>query len=213
MIFLVIAKTSQVPQAATMHAITGASRAGTMILEMMPSQLRPERPRAAIPEPMRPPNRAWEELDGRPNSQVKRFQRMPPMRPAKMINSAVVALNPAISSPLLSPLVCWIFRTSLVMVAATSTERNAPTRFRIADSPTATFGLSAPVAIEVAMALPVSWKPLVKSNPSAVMTSSTRISISPLMGTIMLARRSIFLNFGAPKSQMNQSVTSPFSSP
>ena len=35
------------------------------------------------------------------------------------------------------------------------------------DSATAAFGLSAAVAIEPAIALPVSWKPLVKSNASA----------------------------------------------
>jgi hypothetical protein len=38
---------------------------------------------------------------------------------------------------------------------------------------TATFGLRAPVAIEVVTAFAVSWKPLVKSNPSAVMTTTT----------------------------------------
>ena len=40
-------------------------------------------------------------------------------------------------------------------------------------------GGSAPVAMEVAMALPVSWKPLVKSKARAVMTTSTRIASFP----------------------------------
>jgi hypothetical protein len=44
----------------------------------------------------------------------------------------------------------------LAIVAATLMDRNAPTRLRIADIPTATRGLSAPVAIEVATALAVS---------------------------------------------------------
>jgi hypothetical protein len=41
------------------------------------------------------------------------------------------------------------------------------------DTATAIRGGSAPVAIEVAMAFPVSWNPLVKSKQSAVMTTST----------------------------------------
>ncbi len=57
---------------------------------------------------------------------------------------------------------------------------NAPTKFRIAAIATATFGLSAPVAIVVAMALAVSWNPLVKSNASAVATTSATM-MSPVM--------------------------------
>ena len=59
----------------------------------------------------------------------------------------------------------------LAMVAATAVDRNAPTRLSEALSTTATLGLSAPLAIEVAMALPVSWKPFVKSNANAVTTT------------------------------------------
>ena len=40
-------------------------------------------------------------------------------------------------------------------------------------------GGSAPVAIEVAIALAVSWKPLVKSKARAVMTTRTRIAVFP----------------------------------
>jgi hypothetical protein len=61
----------------------------------------------------------------------------------------------------------------LEIVLATSVEMNAPARFSTADTPTATFGLSAPVAIEVAIALAVSWNPLVKSNTNAVMITTT----------------------------------------
>ena len=46
--------------------------------------------------------------------------------------------------------------TLLLTVNATSMDRNAPIKFKIADSVTAVFGFSAPVAIEVAMALAVS---------------------------------------------------------
>jgi len=45
----------------------------------------------------------------------------------------------------------------LEIVFATSTDRNAPTRFSAPASRTATLGRSAPVAMEVAMALAVSW--------------------------------------------------------
>ena len=51
---------------------------------------------------------------------------------------------------------------------------------------TATFGRSAPVAIEVAMALPVSWNPLVKSNARAVAISRTRMIISAPIVLILL---------------------------
>jgi hypothetical protein len=40
-------------------------------------------------------------------------------------------------------------------------------KFRITAIETAIFGFSAPVAIVVAIALAVSWEPLVKSSPSA----------------------------------------------
>ena len=67
----------------------------------------------------------------------------------------------------------------LAIVAATASERNAPTRLSTPDRATASRGPSAPVAIEVAIALPVSWKPLVKSKPRAVMTTNTRITVLP----------------------------------
>src|SRR5207344_1858965 len=71
------------------------------------------------------------------------------------------------------------------IVFATCTERNAPTRLRTPAMSTAVRGLSAPVAMEVATALAVSWKPLVKSNASAVTTTTkmmTVISMSPSLG-------------------------------
>ena len=56
----------------------------------------------------------------------------------------------------------------LAIVAATSSDRKAPTKFSTAARPTATRGGIARVEIEVATALAVSWKPLVKSNARAV---------------------------------------------
>ena len=61
-------------------------------------------------------------------------------------------------------------------MAATASERNAPTKFSTAASATATRGDIARVEIDVATALAVSWKPLVKSNASAVATTIQRTS-------------------------------------
>ena len=68
------------------------------------------------------------------------------------------------------------------MVAATLSDKNAPTRLRTPDSATATRGPSASVAIEVAIALPVSWKPFVKSKPSA--TTTTRAIMMSFVTTV-----------------------------
>ena len=68
------------------------------------------------------------------------------------------------------------------MVLATSVERKAPIRLSVPAAITAVLGLRAPVAIDVAMALAVSWKPLVKSKISAVaMTSPTTMSVASSM--------------------------------
>ncbi len=105
--------------------------------------------------PIRPPNNACDELDGNPAYQVTRFHMIAPTSPPKMIAGVILA------SSTMPP----------EMVLATSTDRNAPTRLRTADSATAVRGLSAPVAMEVAMALAVSWNPLVKSKMRAVTTT------------------------------------------
>jgi hypothetical protein len=52
-----------------------------------PAQLTPSQPSDAMVAPTRPPNSACEELDGSANSQVSRFQTMPPIRPANTIAS------------------------------------------------------------------------------------------------------------------------------
>lgn len=71
--------------------MTGAATAGISTFWVTPAQLTPARPIAASPAPIKPPNRACDELDGIPNSHVSRFHRMPPMRPAKMMVSPVEA--------------------------------------------------------------------------------------------------------------------------
>ena len=65
----------------------------------------------------------------------------------------------------------------VAIVAATASDRNAPTKFSIAASATATRGDIARVEIDVATAFAVSWKPLVKSNASAVATTIQRTSV------------------------------------
>jgi len=107
---------------------------------------------------MRPPKRACDELDGSPRSQVIRFHRIAPTNPAKMTVGVILASS---TSP-------------LEIVFATSTDRNAPIRLRMPAMMTAVRGFSALVAIEVAIALAVSWKPFVKSNASAVTMTTMR---------------------------------------
>ncbi len=138
--FRLIRKISQVPMAATPRAMIGDSPAGMMTLENRPFHLIASPPAAAMVAPITPPIRACDELDGMPKSQVPRFQMIPPTRPAK---TTVTVTSAVWTSP-------------LAMVAATASERNAPTRLSTPEIATATRGGSAPVAIEVAIALPVS---------------------------------------------------------
>lgn len=170
------------PAAATRSAISGAATAGMITFCRMPSHLTPEVPIAASAAPIRPPKSACDELDGMPNSQVSRFHRMPPMSPAKMIVRPMDGVMLGSRWPVL--LSCTLM-TDVVTVTATSTERKAPTRFRMPASRTAVLGLRAPVAMDVAMALPVSWKPLVKSKASAVAINSTRMIMVASMALIL----------------------------
>src|ERR1700722_11829661 len=99
----------QVPTAAIRAAMTGESTAGMTTLETSPCQSTALPPDAAIVEPITPPIRACDELDGMPNSQVIRFQMMPPARPAAT-----------------TVRVTWAVLTRpLAIVAATARERKA----------------------------------------------------------------------------------------
>src|ERR1700754_2314348 len=110
-----------------------------------------------------PPISACDDDEGTPNHHVMRFQVIAPINPAKII---VVVTTSASTMP-------------VATVAATVIEMKAPPKFSSAATPTATFGLSAPVAIVVAIALAVSWKPFVKSNTSATATTRTTM-MSPV---------------------------------
>jgi hypothetical protein len=115
-------------------------------------------PLAAKAAPTRPPMSACDELEGSPKYQVARFHAIAPIRPAK---TTVVVTSSDSTMP-------W------ATVAATLSEMKAPAKFRTADMRTAERGDIARVETEVAMALAVSWKPLVKSNTRAVATTMTR---------------------------------------
>src|SRR3954452_17882536 len=146
------------PSPATTKASTGATSAGIITLPTRPSQSIALVPCAASIAPTMPPMSACEELDGSPARQVTRFQTIAPIRPAK---TTVSVISPASTMP-------------PATVAATCSERNAPTKLRIEAPPTAMRGGRARVEIEVATTLAVSWKPLVKSNASAVPMTSTK---------------------------------------
>ena len=83
-----------------------------------------------------------------------------------------------------TPLITELGTIPLAIVAATLIEMNAPTKLSVPDMTTATLGFSAPVAIDVAIALAVSWKPLVKSNATATTITMTRTNVEPMRGTL-----------------------------
>ena len=130
----------RVAMSAAAPAMTGASSAGTATFDTTPVQSTPLVPTAASTAPMMPPMSAWLDDDGMPRYHVKTFQTIAPTSPAKMISS--------VTSP-------WV-TIPLAIVAATLTERNAPTKFSTEASPTATRGRRAPVAMVVAIAFAVS---------------------------------------------------------
>src|SRR3954449_4492684 len=109
-------------------------------LDSSPSNFTAPVPAAANVAPITPPMSACEDDDGSPNHHVARFQEIAPIRPP---STTVGVIAPASTIP-------------PAIVAATFSEMNAPAKFRIAASATATLGGSAPVAIVVAIAFAVS---------------------------------------------------------
>jgi hypothetical protein len=130
-----------------------------MTFSSSPAPFTASAPAATNAAPTTPPMSACDELDGRPKYHVSRFQKIAPISPAKI---TVVVTIPASTMP-------------LATVAATLIEMKAPAKFRIAATVTAVRGASARVEIDVASEFAVSWKPLVKSNASAVATTMTRM--------------------------------------
>ena len=91
---------------------------------------------------------------------MARFQAIAPTRPA---NTTVEVTWDVATMP-------W------PTVAATFSEMNAPAKLSREAMPTATRGGSARVEIVAATEFAVSWKPLVKSNASAVATTIPRVT-------------------------------------
>ena len=121
-----------------------------MILSRTPSHTTPPHPIAAIAAPISPPNSACEDEDGMPYSHVNRFHMMAPVSPANTTSSSFS------DSMVLDRSNPSNFTMPLATVFATATDRNAPIKLRAPASATAVFGLSAPVAMDVAIAFAVS---------------------------------------------------------
>jgi hypothetical protein len=89
------------------------------------------------------------------------------------------AIAPMSAANTTDVVVACVVTIPLAIVAATSSEMKAPTKLRTAENATAARGDMARVEIDVATALAVSWKPLVKSKPSAVtITTTSRRSLT-----------------------------------
>ena len=167
--------------------------AGTITFSTMPAPSTAGGPAATKAEPTMPPIRACEEEAGSPKYQVARFHAIAPTSPANTI-AGVTRL--ASTMP-------------VAMVAATCSERKAPTKFSADASPTASFGGIARVEIEVATALAVSWNPFVKSKASAVPTTIQRTTSSIayrfliITPSRMLAARSVESMASSRRSKMS----------
>src|SRR5579875_1999394 len=116
---------------------------GITTLSMTPDQWTALNPAfVTTAAPTSPPMSACDEDDGRPKYQVRRFHAMAPMTAA---NTSA------------RPRLPWGAATMpLPTVPATRVDTAAPIKFRIADMPRATRGVSARVEIDVAIALAAS---------------------------------------------------------
>src|ERR1700733_1114767 len=149
---------------------------------MIPWPLTAELPTDANDAPISPPISAWLELDGIVKYQVIRFQVIAP------INAASTTASPSM------PPVADAGTIPLAIVVATLIEMNAPTKLSVAEIITATTGLSAPVAIDVAIALAVSGKPFVKSNATAATITITRTKVDPMPRGRLSGREPTYVN-------------------
>src|ERR671936_828966 len=139
------------------NAIAGAASAGMTTLCASPCHRTPFSPDCTSAAPTSPPIKACDELDGKPNHHVSRFHAIAPSSAARTV--CIVARFASINP----------FATFF----ATAVVTNAPARFATAAINTAIRGVSARVPTEVATAFAVSWKPFVKSKPSAIATTTT----------------------------------------
>src|SRR5919202_3334239 len=133
-------------------------------------------PAPATPAPTRLKISAWLELDGSPRYQVTRFHTM----------AAISAETTSV----------WVETSGGMMplptVVATAVPDRAPTKLRTPAISTARPGDSTRVATTVAIALAVSWKPLMKSklSPRTRMSSRTNNSVLGVSSGIYVTRPS-----------------------
>src|SRR5437867_3671075 len=153
---------------AAAKAIAGATRAGMTTSCTRPCHCTPAVPACASAAPTRPPMSACDELDGRPSRQVRRFHVIAPTSAARTV---VVSTRPVSTIP-------------LPTVFATAAVTKAPARLATAATATAMRGDTARVDTDVETTFAVSWKPFVKSKPSATTTVMTRRTTP---GTVALA--------------------------
>ena len=112
----------------------------------MPCPFNAVKPEAATTAPMSPPISAWLDDDGMPRRQVMRFQAIAPR------SAAATMTWPAFAGRRRARPVAIVFATAVPV--------SAPTKFAVADMRMACDGRSARVDTDVAIALAVSWKPL-----------------------------------------------------
>src|SRR5919202_5116253 len=140
----------------------GDATAGIATLCATPCHSTPLDPDWTSAAPINPPISACDDDDGSPNHHVSRFQTIAPITAASTVFSVA---RPVSMIP---------FPT----VFATAVVTNAPARFATAATATAARGERARVDIDVATAFAVSWKPFVKSNPSATTTTIQSNAVS-----------------------------------
>src|SRR5574342_409121 len=132
----------------------------------IPESTSPSCPSAGRVAPIIPPARAWDEEEGSPHHQVRRFQTMAPTSEANTTTSTA-------SKPRAFSMSKWMTPLPMVFATWSSPPRkagSAATKLKKAAQPTATSGASTRVETTVAMELAASWKPLRKSNASATRT-------------------------------------------
>ncbi len=137
-------KITTMSSSAAMKPTIGDPTRGRSTLPPMPERFHEPTPAATAADPSRPPMSAWLDELGIPSRQVMRFQVMAPTRAAAItvwLSACVVIRPPPI-------------------VFATAVPTKAPPKFAMALMTIAHCGFSARVDTEVAMALAVSWKPL-----------------------------------------------------
>ena len=128
----------------TVKPMIGDPTKGMSTLPTMPSTCHEPSPAEMNAAPSSPPMSAWLDDDGIPSRQVRRFQMMAPTSAAAITDcdSTFVSMSP------------------VPMVPATAVPVSAPKKFATALIAMAQLGFSARVLTLVAMALAVSWKPL-----------------------------------------------------